>query len=268
MNRPASRAISDSSVSRGAVLLFATISYALFLGVLVYAVAFVSNMYVPFAIDFGRTSEAFGTAISINLALLGLFAVQHSVMARPAFKRWWTRFIPKPIERSTFVLLTSLVLILLFWQWRPMPDLIWSTTSDVIATVLIVLFWLGWGIAAVATFQIDHFDLFGMRQAILFYRGRPYTRLPFKKRGLYRYVRHPIMLGFLVAFWATPDMTEGHLLLAMVVTLYILIAVQLEERDLVAEHGKLYEDYQDSVPMLIPINFEGDDEFDSEPGAG
>ena len=186
------------------------------------------------------------------MALLGMFAVQHSVMARPAFKRWWTRFVPQEIERSTYVLLSSAVLFLLYWQWRPMPAVVWDVTSPAGRLAIWALFWLGWTIALTATFLINHFDLFGLRQAYLAWRGKPYTDIGFRVRWLYRVVRHPLLLGFLIAFWAAPTMTAGHLLFALSTTGYVLLAIRLEERDLVAALGAQYRDYRRNVPMLIP----------------
>lgn len=193
-----------------------------------------------------------GQALAVNVLLLALFAAQHSVMARPAFKRWWTGFVPQPIERSTYVLLASLVLILLYWQWRTMPAVVWDVRSWVVRFGLYALFWLGWATALAATFVINHFELFGLRQIVLAWRAKPYSELGFRITLLYRLVRHPLMLGFIIAFWATPTMTAGHLLFAAVTTGYILIALQLEERDLATELGDQYRQYRRNVPMLLP----------------
>ncbi len=245
-------------MSRIFSLVYGVVCYVMFLAVLGYAVGWVGNMWVPKTVDSGLM-QPLASSLLINLALLSLFAVQHSVMARPGFKRWWTRFIPKPVERSTFVLLSNLILILLFWQWRPMPEMVWSTTSDLVATILIVLFWVGWGMVVVSTFLIDHFGLFGVRQVVAHYKKHDVPHPQFVVRGFYRIVRHPIMLGFIIAFWATPDMSQGHLLFAAVTTAYILVAIQIEERDLVAEHGDKYVDYRGSVSMIVPLRYAGDD---------
>ena len=232
------------SVSYGAVC------YLTFLGTFLYAVGFVGNLLVPKTIDSGPV-VSLGEAVATNVLLLGLFAVQHSVMARPAFKRGWTRTVPPHLERSTYVLASSLVLLLLFWLWQPMPEVVWATGPSA-AAVLWVVFGLGWVVVLVSTFLIDHFDLFGLRQVVLFARRRPYSPPPFRIRGLYRVVRHPIMLGFLIAFWATPTMTWGHLLFAGVTTAYIVVGVWLEERDLRHAFGETYDQYRRRVGMLLP----------------
>ncbi|TWI05963.1 protein-S-isoprenylcysteine O-methyltransferase Ste14 [Luteimonas cucumeris] len=234
-------------------LLYGTASYAVFLLAFLYAIGFVSGVAVPKHVDNG-TPTALPLALAINLALLSLFAVQHSGMARPAFKRWFTRYVPASIERSTFVLASSLVLVLLYWQWRPLPALVWNVESEAARWLLHGLAALGWVLVLASTFLIDHFDLFGLRQTWRAALGRgPTPAAPFVTRALYRIVRHPIMLGFLIAFWATPTMTMGHLLFALVTTGYILVAVKyLEERDLVAQYGDTYRDYQRRVPMLLP----------------
>jgi protein-S-isoprenylcysteine O-methyltransferase Ste14 len=193
------------------------------------------------------------SSVLVDTLLLLVFAVPHSVMARPAFKRWWTQFIPPSVERSTYVLVSSLALWLLFWQWRPIPGLVWDVTSPVGRWLLVAVFWLGWATVLVSTFLIDHFDLFGLRQVYLHATGRSYTPVAFRTSGLYRYVRHPIMLGFLLAFWATPMMTLGHLLFAVATTAYIVIALQLEERDLVGHHGDQYRAYRKQAGMLLPL---------------
>jgi len=227
-------------------------AYLLFLAAFLYLVGFVSNIWVPRSVDRGVPAPI-GQAVLINVALLGAFGVQHSVMARPGFKAWWTRFVPPSIERSTYVVLSSAVLVLLYWHWRTMPAVIWDVWQPAGRVVLWALFWLGWAIALGATFMVSHFDLFGVRQVYLAWRGKPYTHIGFHARLLYRLVRHPLMLGFLIAFWAAPTMTAGHLLFSIAMTGYILIATQLEERDLVAALGNQYRDYRRDVPKLLPL---------------
>jgi methanethiol S-methyltransferase len=239
-------------MARTLALLYGIVSYAIFFVTFLYAIGFVGNMVVPKSIDSGE-STSFGWALLINVVLLSIFAVQHSTMARPQFKSWWTKFVPKPIERSTFVLISSLVLILLFWQWQPMTGVIWNIENAAGRYLMLALFFLGWGMVLLSTFLINHFDLFGLRQVYLYHQGIDYTPPTFVKRLLYKVVRHPLMLGFIIAFWATPVMTVGHLLFAVMTTVYMLAAIQLEERDLVKAHGVAYEDYRREVSMLLPI---------------
>ncbi len=237
---------------RWLILLYGAVAYVTFLASFLYAVGFAGGLVVPKTIDSGPEA-ATTTAILINVAVLSLFAVQHSVMARPFFKRWWTQVIPPAAERSTYVLASSLLLFLLYWQWRPLPGVVWNVTQPALAGVLWAVFGIGWLIVLVSTFLINHFDLFGLRQVFLHFTGRTYTPIPFQTPWLYRVVRHPIMVGFLIAFWATPTMTQGHLLFAAVVTAYVLVALQLEERDLRAYHGETYSEYQRQVRMLVPL---------------
>jgi protein-S-isoprenylcysteine O-methyltransferase Ste14 len=232
--------------------LYGVVTYLIFLLTFLYAIGFVGNVVVPKSIDTGERTD-FGQALLINALLLGVFALQHSIMARPGFKRWWTKVIPKPIERSTYVLFASASLILLFWQWRPMTDVVWNVENPVGLYLLWALFVLGWATVLVGTSLINHFDLFGLRQVYLYQKGMDYTELGFRTPFLYKIVRHPIMLGFIIAFWATPRMSVGHLVFAIATTAYILIAIQLEERDIVGAHGATYEDYRKKVSMILPI---------------
>jgi methanethiol S-methyltransferase len=243
--------IGGDTMKRSLIIGYGAVCYAMFLAAFLYAIGFVGDVVVPRSVDNG-VHAALGEAILVNVLLLGLFAVQHSVMARPAFKRWWTRFVPPSIERSTYVLLASLALFLLYWQWRTMPGVIWDVEWAPARLLLWTLFGLGWLTVLLSTFMINHFDLFGLRQVYLAWRGEPYTDLPFRTHMLYRIVRHPIMVGFIIAFWATPTMTAGHLLFALATTGYILLAVQLEERDLAAALGTQYRDYRSRVAMLVP----------------
>jgi protein-S-isoprenylcysteine O-methyltransferase Ste14 len=235
------------------ILLYALVSYALFTVSFLYALGFVGNYVVPKSIDIGSPANP-GEAVIVNLLLMSLFAIQHSVMARPGFKRWSAKFLAPACQRSTYVLLSSLILLLLFWQWRPIPIVIWHT-DGLAAWLLTSVHWLGWLIAFASTHMIDHFDLFGLRQAFAAWRGAKISGQSFRTPLLYKIVRHPIMLGFLLAFWATPEMTSGHLLFALANTAYILVALQFEERDLIAEFGATYQDYRRRVPMLLPRLF-------------
>src|SRR5436190_13306993 len=232
------------------IMFYAIVSYAVFLVSFLYSVGFVGNYLVPKSIDVGGPTSL-SEAIVIDLHLLGLFAIQHSVMARPAFKRRWAKIFPVASERSTYVLLSSLILLLLFWQWRPIPAPVWQV-DGMAAWLMIGVYWLGWLIMLASTFMIDHFDLSGLRQAFSALRGAELPGQSFRTPLLYKVVRHPIMLGLLLAFWATPEMTAGHLLFAIMSTAYILVGVQFEERDLIAEFGATYQHYRQRVPMLLP----------------
>jgi protein-S-isoprenylcysteine O-methyltransferase Ste14 len=242
-----------SFARRAITFVYGVMAYAIFFGTFLYAIGFVGNFAVPKSMDSTPEGSA-GYALLVNIALLGLFAVQHSVMARPAFKRWWTQFIPQPAERSTYVLFSSVALLLLFWQWQLMGGSIWEVQNPIGQAILFTLFAAGWLLVLVSTFLINHFDLFGLRQVYFYLRGLTYTPVQFRVPGPYRYVRHPLYVGWLFAFWATPTMTATHLVFALLTTAYILIAIQLEERDLVAAHRE-YEDYRRQVPMLLPRFF-------------
>ena len=239
-------------IDRIATFVYGIVCYLIFFGTFLYAVGFVGNLFVPMSIDSGPVGPL-GEALLVDAGLLALFAVQHSLMARPRFKRAWTRLVPQPAERSTYVLLSSLALIALFWQWRPMGGVVWDVESQALRVVIHGLCVAGWLLVLSSTFLINHFDLFGLRQVYLFLRGREYTHLPFGTPALYRHVRHPLYLGWLFAFWAAPTMTAAHLFFAAVTTLYILAAIRLEERDLVGLHGDEYRRYQKRVPMILPL---------------
>lgn len=227
-------------------------SYAIFLVSFLYAVAFVAGVIVPSRLD-GPSQTSLPAALAVDGGLLALFAVQHSVMARPWFKERWTRIIPWAVERSTYVLCASIALLFLCWQWRPIGIPVWSVENDAARIALWTLCALGWLTVLAVTFLIDHFDLFGLRQVWLPLVGKPYTPVSFRDPLPYRIVRHPLYCGFLLAFWATPTMTLAHLFFAVGTTAYIILAIQFEERDLVSEHGATYQEYRRRVPMLLPI---------------
>ncbi|MFC3550459.1 methanethiol S-methyltransferase [Lysobacter cavernae] len=237
-------------MKRTLILLYGVACYLVFFATFLYAIGFVGNLWVPKAMDSTRDSSL-GLALAIDLALLSVFALQHSVMARPAFKRAWTRVIPESAERSTYTLLSSLALIVLFWQWRPIGGVVWNVENEIARVALYAAFAFGWALVLVSTFLINHFDLFGLRQVWLQFRGRPYRSLGFKTPGPYRLVRHPLYVGWFFAFWATPTMTVTHLLFAVMTTAYILIAIRLEERDLLDTLPE-YAQYRRDVPMLVP----------------
>jgi protein-S-isoprenylcysteine O-methyltransferase Ste14 len=237
-------------MKRYLILLYGVACYAIFLATFLYAIGFIGNFGVPKSID-SPASVPLAQALLVDLALLALFAVQHSVMARPAFKRWWTRMVPWSIERSTYVLFSSLALIVLFWLWQPMGGVVWDLGEPFGRGVLYGLYAFGWALVLYSTFLINHFDLFGLRQTWLGFRGRPYTHLKFSTPGLYRWVRHPLYVGWLFVFWSAPTMTVAHLVFALMTTAYILVAIPFEERDLVSFHPE-YEGYRQRVPMLIP----------------
>ncbi|MHC4947110.1 MAG: methanethiol S-methyltransferase [Planctomycetota bacterium] len=239
-------------MGRSLVFLYGMAIYLLFIATFLYAIGFVGNLVVPKSIDSGAVGGTVPSVI-VNVLLLGLFAVQHSIMARPWFKAHWTKICPKPAERSTFVLATCVVLGLIFWQWRPMTATVWLVEHPVAVGVLWGGFALGFVIVLLSTVLIDHFDLFGVRQVLMYLEKERYTHVPFTERSLYRLVRHPLMLGFIIAFWCTPHMTAGHLLFAIVTTAYMLVAIRIEERDLVRFLGDDYLDYRQRTAMILPI---------------
>lgn len=233
-------------------LLYGVLCYLMFVISILYAVGFLTNLFVPKSVDSGET-KSFIIALLINVLLIGAFAIQHSVMARQGFKQWWTKKIPAPIERSTYVLMASLLLILLYWKWEPMPNIIWSVKTPLISNLLLGLGLSGWALVFISTLLFSHFDLFGLRQVFHYYKGKEYTPVKFKSPLLYRLVRHPIYLGYIIAFWVTPLMTVGHLVFAIGTTAYIFIGIFFEERDLVAFYGQVYTTYKREVSMLFPF---------------
>jgi protein-S-isoprenylcysteine O-methyltransferase Ste14 len=252
----------DTFIKRSGFLAYGVVCYAAFLGTIGYAIGFVANLWTslgwrgPFfhSLDFGGSVVPTARALLVDALLLGLFAVQHSVMARRAFKERWTRVIPAPLERSTFVLAASACLALLYWLWRPLgTTVLWDLSGPPFDFVFVALCLAGFAIVVLSTFMIDHFDLFGLRQVWYAFRNRPYPTLEFSAPALYKAVRHPIYLGFIIAFWATPIMTLGHLVFAVATTGYILVAIQLEERDLVHRYGETYRQYRRQVGMLLPL---------------
>jgi methanethiol S-methyltransferase len=232
------------------IFVYGIVCYAIFFATFLYAIGFIGNFAVPITLD-GEPRLPFVQALAINVLLLGLFAVQHSVMARPAFKRWWTQYVPQAAERSTYVLASSIALIVLFVFWQPLGGVVWSVEDPIGQYALYAVFAAGWATVLVSTFLINHFDLFGLRQVWLELRDKPYTALMFGTPVFYRYVRHPLYVGWLMAFWATPYMTVTHLVFALITTAYILAAIRFEERDLMAAHPE-YAEYRRKVPMLVP----------------
>jgi protein-S-isoprenylcysteine O-methyltransferase Ste14 len=238
-------------LKRLSIFLYGVICYAVFFATFLYAIGFIGNFGVPRTLD-SVAAAGFMSSLLIDLGLLGLFAVQHSVMARPVFKRWFTRLVPESAERSTYVLFSSLALIALFALWQPLGGLVWAVQDTSIRGAIWGVFAFGWVLVLVATFLINHFDLFGLRQVWLQLIAKPYTHLAFGTPGPYKLVRHPLYVGWLLVFWATPTMSVSHLVFAIMTTAYILVAIQFEERDLVAHLGEPYRNYKQRVPMLVP----------------
>jgi len=232
--------------------LYGVLAHLGFLVAFMYLIGFLGNFVVPKSIDSGQAGPV-GQALLINVILIAIFGIPHSVMARSGFKQWWTKVVPQHIERSTYVMISNLLVALLMWQWQPMVGVIWNVEHPVGASVLWGLFGIGWVMIVLTSFVINHFDLFGLRQVYLHLRGMEYTPLEFKAKWIYQYIRHPLMLGWIIAFWSTPQMSAGHLVFAVGTTVYILIAIQFEERDLVKYHGEDYENYRRKVSMLIPL---------------
>jgi methanethiol S-methyltransferase len=238
-------------MGRVIALIYGLLSYAFFFVTFLYALAFVENAYVPRTIDIGQEAPLI-EALIVNLVLMSLFAIQHSVMARPQFKQWWTQFVPKPVERSTYVLFATSALALLCWQWRPIPMVVWQVSTPAATDFLVGLSLFGWLVVLASTFMINHFELFGLYQVAKNFTASAMPDAKFKTPLLYNFVRHPIYLGFIIAFWAAPVMTAGHLLFAAVTTAYIFVGIFLEERDLVDLFGEDYRRYRQRVAMLVP----------------
>ena len=241
-----------SMLKRFLALFYGLVAYLLFLGAFLYTVGFISDTGVPKNIDTGTASPV-AVALAIDLALLAIFGLQHSIMARQGFKRVWTMIVPQPVERATFVLAADFALILILWQWRPLPGVVWDFTGTAAEPVLQALFWIGWGVLLLSTFLLNHFELFGLTQVWNYATNRVAKQSTFKTPSLYRVVRHPLYLGFVIAFWSTPRMTVSRLVFAAVCTAYILVGIYFEERDLIAHYGLVYREYRSRVPMLIPF---------------
>ncbi len=240
-------------MSRLLTLIYGVTAYLVFFGTFLYLIGFVGDLLVPKSTAHGGETSSTTMSILINVSLIGLFAVQHTIMARAAFKRWWINIIPAQIERSTFLVATCAVFALMFWQWRPLPEAVWHIENPTVGLILDGLSWGGWGIVLISTYLIDHFDLFGLRQTLSYAFNRSYTPPKFRENLFYNTVRHPLMLGFLIAFWATPHMTLGRFVFAATYTVYVVLALRIEERELVIIHGDSYRDYQKRVPMLLPV---------------
>lgn len=240
-------------IGRILALVYGIVSYAVFFITFLYFFAFTGDLGVPKSVSVGVPAESSGSALALNLGLILLFGIQHSVMARPTFKKGWTKWVPRPIERSTYVLLSNAVLILLYWAWQPMPAVIWNSQGTFLGYLLLALFFLGMLMVLISSFMIDHFDLFGLRQTYLYFIGKEYTPTPFKVTGLYKFVRHPLMLGFLIALWAAPVMTTGRLLFAAAMTFYIFLGIYFEERNTAEYLGEAYVRYRKQTSMVLPL---------------
>jgi methanethiol S-methyltransferase len=256
----------EAIMRRGVVLAYGIAAYLLFFVAILYGIGFLGNFIVPKTVDRPAAPTTSSSAVLINVFLLAAFAIQHNVMARPRFKKWWTRIVAPPIERSTFVAAASLLLLLLYWQWRPMPSPLWTIENALARAALWTLYGVGWLLVFYSTFLIDHFELFGLKQVYRHFRGLPPEETPFSERSLYRWVRHPLMLGFLIAFWATPTMTLGRLLFAGICTIWILFSIKLEERDLLHYLGEPYRSYRRRTPMLVPLPRGAKHSSDTSPG--
>ncbi|MGK7921161.1 MAG: methanethiol S-methyltransferase [Trichodesmium sp.] len=239
-------------MSRILAFIYGLTCYIIFFITFIYAIGFIGNLIVPKTLDSDLNASLI-ESILIDVLLIAVFAIQHSLMARQSFKEWWKKIIPNSIERSTYVLMSSLALLLLFGQWHGLGGIIWNIQNPIISNIIYGIFALGWLIALLSTFMINHFDLFGLRQVYLYLRGQEYKYLGFRTPGFYKYVRHPIMLGFVIAFWATPIMTISHLIFALALTIYMLVGIKLEEADMISIYGNLYQEYQAQVSMLIPL---------------
>ena len=250
-------------MKRMVAFVYGVVCYGVFFATLLYAIGFLGNFGVPKSIDSGPEGSTF-MALVVDGALLALFALQHSIMARPWFKRMWTRFVPEPVERSTYVLFSSCALLLLFWLWRPIGGVIWRVESGIVSTAILGLYATGLLIVLLSTFLINHFDLFGLRQVYLYLVGRKYTALEFRTPFFYRYVRHPLYVGWLLTFWAAPFMTVAHLFFAVMTTAYIFVAIRFEEADLMNAYGDKYRQYRNQVPMIIPTLRNGQEDAASK----
>ncbi|MBI4388065.1 MAG: isoprenylcysteine carboxylmethyltransferase family protein [Candidatus Omnitrophica bacterium] len=233
------------------VFLYGVVGYLAFFLTFLYLIGFVGNVIVAKSVDLGYPAS--GGSVLLNFLLVALFGIQHSVMARPTFKRWWTKLVPHAIERSTYVFAACVTLILLYWLWEPMPSMIWNFEGGFLGSLMWVFFWIGWGLVLISSFLINHFDLFGLRQVFLYAQGKPYTPVQFKVAGVYKLVRNPLMLGFLIAFWFTPVMTSGHLLFSVAMTLYIFIGIYFEERNIAEHLGDSYREYRRQTSMIFPF---------------